>query len=224
MKGKLFHLATFEPHLFGTTISHFVRPEGMNFTTKEGKAWRDAHGDLPILKADEYASILGAATALQQDAFLGPMLRAKGRAEVTVMAKHERTGLPLKMRADWLTEDVNGRAWILDAKSIASLDDFPWSARDFGYDTQSVFYTDTLALADVPNAGFLFAVVELEPPFEVRLETISAESQIAARELYERDLDRLAECSAADFWPRKYPEIGRLTIPRRGGEQREEIL
>lgn len=247
IQGKLFHYATFEPELFGAGVSHYIRPAtypapAANKKVKAGvlkagdpirwngnatycKDWLEEHSELPIITQEQEDNLRGAAQALMDDEFVGEMLRAhKNSREVTVLARHPRTGLELKMRADLLTEDAGGRPWVLDAKSIDDLDMFPRHARDFGYDTQDVYYTDMLELVGVENAGFVFAVVELTPPFEIRVETIDAESQDEARALYQSDLDKLAECEKSGVWPRKYPGIGKLRIPRRFINGREEAF
>jgi PDDEXK-like domain of unknown function (DUF3799) len=223
-RGTLFHLAVFEVAKFGEGISHHVRPPDLSFATKEGKAWKAEHADLPLLTVDENANIRGAAAALRADDFAGPMLNAKGMAEVSAFAIHPDTGLLTKCRVDWLTEDAEGAPWILDAKSCESLDGFPYNAREYSYDVQSVFYTDLLAGLPEPIEGtrFLFAAVELTPPFDLRLEIIAADDLRAARMLYAADLASIADCTARGAWPRKYPAVGSLKMPRRWTAEREE--
>lgn len=222
-RGKIFHIAVFEPHLYGEGKSHHVKPKGMSFAKKDGIAWKADHSDgRPILTFDEHVCILGAACALSVDEVVGPMLKAKCLREATAMAIHPETGLRLKMRTDLLTEDSQGRPWVLDTKTIDTLAMFPKHARDFSYDVQATFYPDVLEYLGVHDARFLFAVVELEPPFEIRLETMTPGTILRARELYEGNLREIARCQAADMWPRKYPGIGELNISSRWTEQREE--
>ena len=240
-RGTLFHLAVFESAKFGAGISHHVRPPDLSFATKEGKAWKAEHTDLPLLTVDENANIRGAAAALRADHFAGPMLAAKGMAEASFFARHPKTGLLIKCRVDWLTEDAQGKPWILDAKSCESLDGFPYNAREYGYDVQSVFYTDLLEKLPVPvveesaeaktdpydgpifGTSFLFAAVELTPPFDLRLEIVAGDDLCAARMLYEADLASIADCTARGAWPRKYPAVGSMKMPRRWAVEREGI-
>ena len=53
--GTATHTALFEPEFFGEGKSHYVRPIGLTFTSKEGRAWRDAHQGKPIFDYDEAA-------------------------------------------------------------------------------------------------------------------------------------------------------------------------
>ena len=236
----MFHLAVFESAKFGAGISHHVRPPDLSFATKEGKAWKAEHADLPLLTVDENANIRGAAEALRADPFAGPMLAANGLAEVSAFAHHPGTGLLTKCRIDWLTQDNKGKPWILDAKSCDSLDGFPFSAREYSYDVQSVFYTDLLEKLPTPvveentesksdpydgpifNTSFLFAAVELTPPFDLRLEIVAAADLHAARMLYQADLASIADCHERGAWPRKYPAVGAMKMPRRWTAEREE--
>ena len=224
-RGTLFHLAVFESAKFGAGISHHVRPPDLSFATKEGKAWKAEHADLPLLTVDENANIRGAAEALRADPFAGPMLAANGLAEVSAFAHHPGTGLLTKCRIDWLTQDNKGKPWILDAKSCDSLDGFPFSAREYSYDVQSVFYTDLLeSLPEpIPGTRFLFAAVELSPPFDLRLEIVAADDLRAARALYEADLASIADCTTRGAWPRKYPAVGSMKMPRRWAVEREGV-
>jgi hypothetical protein len=55
--GTLCHLAVLEPERPPTAYA--VRPAGLDFRTKDGKAWRDAQGDKPILDETEAAMLDG---------------------------------------------------------------------------------------------------------------------------------------------------------------------
>ena len=44
------------------------------------------------------------------------------------------------------------------------------------------------------------------------------------RTMSDADLDRLAGCFASGVWPRKYPDVGSLIVPRRFSGEREEVF
>jgi exodeoxyribonuclease VIII len=215
--GALLHLAILDPAKFGDGVSHHIRPEGIHFSSKDGRAWRDAHPDLPILTGIEHAQIAGARAAVFANPTARALLTARGANEASVFARHPRTGLTLRMRADRLTEDAAGRPWIVDLKSCTDTRKFGCCARERRYDVQSVFSTDALALAGLPGAAFVFIAVEIEPTHgvhAVRLLMIDDETQENARALYESELDRFSECDRAGLWPAHSPDIEYLHIKR----------
>src|SRR5882724_5723668 len=54
--GTVLHRALLEPDTY-TNRFFYIRPEGMRFNTKEGKAWQDDHCGKPILTAAEALQI-----------------------------------------------------------------------------------------------------------------------------------------------------------------------
>lgn len=215
--GTLLHLSILESDKFGENVSHYVRPAGMKFTNKDGIAWRDSHQDKPILTVTEHRNIVGATTAVFKNKTAKALLVGRGSNEVSVFAEHPATGLPLRMRADRLTEDADGRPWIVDIKSCPDVQKFAFTARDFRYDVQSVFYADVLALAGTENAAFAFVAVELKPTngvHGVRVVMVDEETQAKARALYEGELVRFAECQRSGEWPGYGDEIDYITVRR----------
>lgn len=216
-KGTIFHKCILEVSKFGEGVSHFTRPEGMKFTTKDGIAWRDTHSTLPILTADEQRNMLGARKAVYSDPIAAALLNGRGTNETSVIAKHSSTGLTLKIRPDRLTEDKDGRPWILDLKSTDDVRRFSYTARDFYYDQQGVFYPDVADMAGVQDALFVFLVVELEPTYRihgVRLVQLDDETQRKARENYERLLLQWAQCEESGVWPGYPSSIELMSVKR----------
>jgi hypothetical protein len=208
--GALLHLAILAPAKFGDGVSHHVQPEDIHFSNEDGKAWRDAHTNLPILSEIEHAQLAGARAAVFANPTARALLTAKGAGEVSVFGCHPRTGLTLRMRADRLTEDADGRPWIVGIKSCSDARKFAGAARELRYDVQSVFSTDVLALAGLPGAAFVFIAVEIEPTHGVhgvRLVMLDEGTQENARALYESELDRFIECERTGRWPAYPAEI-----------------
>lgn len=225
--GKLVHLAILEPERFGRDKSHYVKPltyhddkgteKTWNGNANVCKAWIEEHSDKPIISEKEERRIFGARNAVLAHPVAGALLISQGMNEVSVFAKHSATGLTLRMRADRLTEDEQGRPWCVDLKSCPNVDAFVKSARDFRYDIQSVVYTDVLALAGVGEATFCFIAFELVPRYgihAVRIICLDHETTTAARARYEAELVRLAECRRTDEWPLGNEEIEMITVRR----------
>lgn len=225
--GQLVHLAILEPARFGRAISHYVKPttyedekgnsKAWNGNANVCKAWIEEHSDKPIINEKEERRLYGARNAVLSHPVAGALITGTGSNEVSVFAKHPATGLTLRMRADRLTEDEEGRPWCIDLKSCPNVDAFVKSARDYRYDVQSTLYGDVLALAGVDGAAFCFIAFELVPRYgihAVRVVMMDHETTTAARARYESELVRLAECRRTDVWPRGNEEIEMITVKR----------
>lgn len=88
--------------LEGGTKPYIVKPEGMSFATKEGKAWRDDHADFVIVSQAQHATQQTMFDALDLS---GTRARfAGGQPEVSVFWT-EKTGQRCKIRLDYLKAD-----------------------------------------------------------------------------------------------------------------------
>lgn len=235
--GKLAHLAILESERFGRDKSHYVKPltypapathakvkskaiaEGdplpWNGNAGYCETWETEHADKPIINEKEERRLYGARDAVLAHPVAGALVTGTGMNEVSVFAKHPATGLTLRMRADRLTEDADGRPWIVDLKSCPNVDAFVKSARDFGYDRQNAVYVDILALSGVDGAAFCFIAFELAPRYgihAVRVVMMDHETITVARARYESELERLAECRRTDVWPLGNEEIEMITV------------
>jgi hypothetical protein len=230
MMGTLLHLAVLEPLKFGRERSHVVKPLTYpDSKTGEAKKWNgnatfckewmeeQASKGIPVLSEKEEKRIAGARDAIRSHPVAGQLVKARKSVEASVCAFHPETGLRLRCRPDLLTEDAHGRPWIVDIKSCPSVKRFAYSARDFRYDVQSVFYPDVLAIAGVPNAAFCFIAVELKPRYgihAVRVVMPDEETQAEARKTYQVELLRFAECQKTDTWPLNNQEIDWIKVRR----------
>lgn len=226
--GTLLHLAVLEPLKFGRERSHYVKPlsypdaktgeeKPWNGNATFCKDWKASHDDKPVISEREERRLLGARDAIRAHPVAGVLLKARKSIESSVIAVHPATGLTLRCRPDLLTEDASKRPWIVDLKSCPSVRKFTYSARDFRYDVQSVFYTDVLDLAGVPGAAFAFIAVELKPRYgihAVRVVMPDDETQAEARALYGDELRRFAECQAKNEWPLNNQEIDWIKVRR----------
>lgn len=212
--GTLFHLCVLEHEKF--PLAFHVRPDGMNFTTKEGRAWKEAHAGLPIITREQRSNMLGAFSSILFNPIGELLLGLKAVNEVSLWVNHVETGLLLKSRFDSLAEDGDGRPVILDLKTTDDARRFKWQARDLRYTVQSTFYRDNLRRAGIEDARFVFIVIELEPPFGLRFCELDEDSTRDARENYEAELRQLAQCEQTGKWPGYQPDgIELVTIIKR---------
>lgn len=210
--GTLAHTAILEPDQFRKDLSHYVRPEGLTFQTKEGKAWRDGHQDKPIITASESDGIAAMVDSVRSHPIAKAMLR-RGSAEQSVYATHQPTGLLRRGRIDWLTEDANGRPCIVDLKTTEDAREFERKIAAFRYHVQNAYYVDLMDGVGTPDAAFIFVVVEKSAPWGVRIVQLDAESVQIGRDAYELELAIYAECHASGVWPGYSPEITTVSLP-----------
>lgn len=205
--GTLVHLAVLEPKRLAG--SYVVRPDGMKFSTKEGKAWKDAQ-TLPIIDADKDKALRDIASAIQTHPTAAAIL-AGGQNEVSVFKQHDETGLLLKGRIDCLTEDAHGCKTLVDVKTCqdASPGEFARTIAKFRYDAQAAFYMDL-----VDGEFFVFVAVEKEPPYGIGVYALDPEAIQNGRRSYETWLQRLWDCQSTGNWPCYPTDIQVLSMPK----------
>ena len=207
--------------VFGTACHAFAlegrtafvtRPDGMVFTTKEGKAWRDAQ-TLPILTQDEAESIRRIGLELDKHPVANSVLRSGGKSEVSCFKRDAATGLMLKGRADYLTSDINGMTTIVDLKTCgfgdASEAAFSREIAKWKYHQQAAFYLDLFGAT-----FFLFVAAEKEAPYAVNVFRLDAESIAVGRAANEAALQSIAAAEASGDWSCYPPELHTLTLPK----------
>ena len=157
--GRLVHQAILEPH---KPKGYVIRPDGMKFNTKEGKAWRDEQTP-PIIESSDAERIASIAGSVREHPLWSEI--KTGSTEVSVFKKDQTTGLLLKARIDCLV----GKS-IIDIKTTedASAAGFTKSCQAFGYARQAAFYGMVTGCWD-----FTFLAVEKEEPFACQAFRIS---------------------------------------------------
>ena len=185
--GRLVHQAILETH---RPQGYVIRPEGMKFNTKEGKAWRDGQ-TLPVIDLEDAERITSIAGAVHEHP-LGKEIMA-GSTEVSVFKKDPSTGLLLKARIDCMAGSR-----IIDIKTTedASAASFAKSCQAFGYARQAAFYGMVTGCWD-----FTFLAVEKEAPYACQAFRIAKGCIQTAIQQIRLDLDRIKECITLQDWP-----------------------
>ncbi len=191
--GSLTHTAILQPEL----ASFVVRPEGMTFTTKEGKAWRDAQTQT-IITTDEGAAI----ESMKQSVMSHPMakrLLAKGSAEQSLFGR-DASGLMRKGRLDFIPQGSNA---IVDLKTCidASPDEFAKQVGNLGYLFQAYYYLKLAKLCGLERQTFFFIAVEKSAPYAVAIYQVPDDYIRAAGLLVEAAVQTYRNCVEANKWP-----------------------
>ncbi len=201
--GTLFHLAILEPDKFKEGISHCVRPEGMSFVTKEGKAWRDAHAGIPMLTSDGALSkkaIEGMRESILSMPEARRVLEWRGNNEVAIFAEHPQTGMQLKGRCDKMSEDDKGTPVIIDLKTTDDARFFERKAVDMGYFLQDPYYRLLSNLNGI-DPLFIFIVVSTKIPHYCRIGTLTPNAQARNMERVEELLAIYSKLIEKNYWP-----------------------
>lgn len=212
-RGSLLHTLALEPaHVF---TRYRVKPDGMNFSTKAGMAWRDeTEPGLEIVTQAERRTAERQADNLRAVPEIGSLL-STGMSEVSFFWIDAETGLLCKGRADWVFRNAAG-VILLDLKTCedASPETFPKACARYGYHMQCAWYSDGWAAATGDTVlGFVFGAVESGWPHVAAAYMLDDESTAKGRAESRRLLNYYAECQERDVWPGYQTAIQSITLP-----------
>jgi hypothetical protein len=206
--GKITHSAILEEDF----DDFHVRPLDMSFATKEGKAWRDAHSDKPIIHQETAGHIAGMLNSVKSHPLASKLLRGVGNNEVSGWAMDKPTGLLLKGRADRLTQDDTGKTTIVDLKTIGyaegDKEGFAKALATWSYHRQAAHYLDIFEAS-----FFIFVAVEKLPPYAVACYQVDDEDIAFGRFQNLRDLRAVATCRESGEWPAYGNDIVTVKLP-----------
>ena len=189
---------------FGTAVHSFVlepdtvnrlyvpKPDGMKFSTREGKAWRADNADKTILTSDEWRAAMACRDSVYKHKAAKALLE-KGAKEQSAFYTNPDTGEVCKARFDNLLDHC-----VADVKTTkdASPDGFIKSIVNFRYDVQVPHYLEGPQLDN-----FFFICVETEPPYAVAVYRANADILKRGMAIRKRNLITYAECKSRDQWP-----------------------
>lgn len=219
INGTLVHCALFEPHTLEQR--YVVRPAGMSFSSKEGRAWRDAQTKV-IVDAVQMQAAKAQAARLRALPELGALL-AEGVGESSAFWIDESTGELCKCRPDWTSPAGDG-VILVDGKTCqdASPDGFGRAIWNYRYHLQAAWYADGYERATGLRVyGFVFAAVESAWPHQGAAYMLSDEVMDAARRENRRLLDLYAHCKRTGVWPGYATQISLITLPAWANRQLE---
>lgn len=214
--GRLTHAMVLEGK--GLDGVFAIKPKGMSFATKEGKAWRDAQS-LPILPYDDKSRIVGMAEALAEDKAAEKMIRfCPLREHVIEQTMH---GVKCKAMLDAVGSDHDRRPGFLEVKTSPDAREEFWQKRccsePFHYDGAAEWYSSLLSLRldlDGSRPWSVWLVVESKPPHAVACWAPS-ETMIASGCEKVRDvITTYKACQLAGEWPGYHPGIRLIDAPK----------
>ncbi len=207
----------FEDLVYGLPItdSFIMKPEGMSFATKEGKAWRaeaEATGKA-IVAADDFEAMQMMRESLLENETAMAMIRA---CEKQTTFRCEYEGTPgLQSRPDWDSASgclESGYApFTLDLKSTQTLQKIT-SGRgivEYLYHAQAAICQYTARKNQRDVRCYLLAV-EKVMPYRAQVVEVTPDWLAVGWQWCERQLEKLAKHYATNEWPRVTQEMVEL--------------
>lgn len=211
--GTLAHCALFEPDELAAR--YIVKPAGIDYRTKDGKAWRDAQpAGLDLVDDEQMQTALRQAASIRALPDLAALL-ADGRAEVSAFWRDEETGELCKCRPDWVAPAGDG-VILVDGKTTqdASPEGFGRAIWTCAYHLQAAWYIDGYQRATGLHVhGFVFAAVESAYPHVAAPYMLGDDVLEKARAENRRLLNLYAECKRAGTWAGYSAGINLIQLP-----------
>lgn len=212
-RGSLLHTLVLEPHAFA--LRYRVKPEGMTFSTKAGKEWREeTPAGVEIISDAEHKAAIRQARNLRMLPEVAALL-GSGASEVSFFWPDPATGVYCKGRADWVYRTPAGVV-LLDLKTTedATPEAFGRSCARYGYHRQAAWYSDgwTHATGE-PVLGFVFGAVESAWPHDAVPYMLNDEATERARSQIAGLLQLYAQCEERGEWPGISNQITTLNLP-----------
>ena len=138
--GTALHCRILEPERF--SIEYVVKPDGIDFRTKDGKQWRDDNKHKFILDDKQARTIEYCRQIAMQDEIARKLIDADGEVEHVLHWTDELSGVDCKAKADKLFR----AGVIVDIKTTQKCTEtaFKYACRDYYYGIQAAHYMDGL--------------------------------------------------------------------------------
>ena len=190
-----------------------VKPEGLNFSTREGKAWREEQGDRQIVSFGDHMRIVGMREGLMRNADARRLLEAGGRAEVTMVSKDEETGLTLLCRPDLY---IARAGLAVNLKTTASPAPNAWrkTAANLRYDLGDAMSRLVAGILGIQRPSHCFMVVGSDEPHLGYVAALAADAASAADQQLRQMLRRFAKSVADDSWPGYTDGVVEIGLPQ----------
>lgn len=170
------------------------------------KQWAEKNADRIVLQPEEWERLHFMDRAIRNNETASKLLFSKrgGKSEQSIYWRDPKTGVLLRIRPDWLRNDILPAD--LKTADDASEAGFARHIANYRYDVQEAMYLEGIeAVTGIRPKAMPFIVVENKPPYAVAVYVIGPKGRATGAAQYRADVDRYAECLAANEWP-AYPD------------------
>lgn len=225
--GTLLHRALLEPDRFKKSVKALPADAPRRPTDSQRNAakpsestiasiafWDEWEADgRETIKAEELTAIQAMCASVRSTQCR--QYTTGGHAEVSMVWIDRITGLPCKLRIDYLQQQVFGSV-INDIKTCldASEKAFRKAIFFYGYFLQAAFYVDGFMELTGDMASFNFIAIEKDPPYCAKAYQLDDQSLQAGRNAYRAALDIWAQCVKKNDYPAYGPEINLIGLER----------
>lgn len=205
--GTAIHTAVLEPIRFD---KEYCITEA---TTRNIKAYKDAkaiHGSELTLTAQEGKKVLNMRESVHGNLEAMQFL-ASGKAEVSGICIDPETGITIRARFDWLTDD----GVVVDLKKTQDVRPakFSKSVNDYRYHVQQAMYSFVYKLITGEDLkAFYFLAVEEEAPHSNQMYLLDDLALEIGEYYFRRDLRTYADCVSSGKWPHPQIEEGIIEL------------
>ena len=186
-----------------------IKPAGMSFATREGKAWRAAQ-DKPIITRDEAGDVIGMCNAILDN------IHARNILSTCILREQIYTGMIQGLACKALVDAVGSagdQPAVVEIKTSLDCRAEFFGRRavsdPFHYDLQSAWYR-TLTKAQVS----CWIVVENHSPWDVAVYFPSSDMRTSGELKMHKALNIYKMCKQLDRWPGSQPDPAILHLPR----------
>ncbi len=214
------------PYTFSTNASRHDMAAWLTANGHPVQLWSDVvaewelnNGHRTVLSEDGWQQVMDMRDSLLAHPMASRMLKADGRAEVSVYWKDEETGVDCRVRPDFW---AFSKRVVIDLKTTedASREGFSRTVAKWGYHRQAAMYLHGCRQAirqsgsDIPAPeAFAFIAIEKKPPYLVAVYVLQGESFGLGKAIFRRDLNHYARCLKDGAWPGYSDTIQELELP-----------
>lgn len=199
--GTLMHTTVLEHDTL--PLRYAVKPEGMSFATKDGKAWREAVPDgVSIVSAEQSDAAHSQRAAVWRHPVLAKLL-SHGFAESSCFWTDKATGLRCRARPDWIHPTGPKSCIVVDLKQISELthESVPRAIARYGYHRQAAHYRNGVTECGLLVEEFVFCFVSASYPFIAAPFVLDDETAAQGQEEVAELLVKFRGCRDLNFWP-----------------------
>lgn len=199
--GSLMHTVVLEQDQMKARYA--VKPDGMSFATKDGKAWRENIPEgVEIISCEDSAKAAAQREAIWRVPSLAKLL-SHGYAESSCFWIDEATGLRCRARPDWIHPTGAKSCIVVDLKSIHDLtaESVQRAIATYGYHRQQAHYRNGVTACGLLVEEFVFGFVSASYPYLAAAFVMDDESASQGQEEVAELLAKFKGCRDIDFWP-----------------------
>lgn len=194
------------------------RPDGIKFTTKEGKDWRAANSKKKILTNEgrdrQWDSVVGMVDALRGLEWFDTSLQDY-RKYNEVSIYWNDNNIACKARLDRVIP-LENETLVLDLKTTDNISPTKFQSKvvDLGYDFQAAWYSHAAEIAYGKPVRFIFVAIERSAPYTIDFFEAPRYMINEARYKNEKALRILKECKEKNEWPTRQPSLKLVDYPK----------